>query len=49
MFIAALFTADKSWKQPKSPFTDKWVKNMWYIRAMEYYSALERNTVVIYA
>ena len=38
MFIAALFTIAKTWKQPKCPLTDKWIKKMWYIYTMEYYS-----------
>ena len=43
MFTAALFTIAKSWKQPKCPSTDEWIKKMWYIQTMEYYSAIERN------
>ena len=43
MFIAALFTIARTWKQPKCPLTDKWIKNMWYIHRMEYYSAIKRN------
>ena len=43
MFIAALFTIARSWKQPKCPSTDKWIKMMWYIYTMEYYSAIKRN------
>ena len=43
MFIAALFTIARSWKQPKCPSTDKWIKKMWYIYTMEYYSAIKRN------
>ena len=37
MFIAALFTIARSWKQPKCPWTDEWIKKMWYIYTMEYY------------
>ena len=40
MFTAALFTIAKTWKQPKCPSTDEWIKKMWYIYAMEYYSAI---------
>ena len=48
MFIAALFTIAKSWKQPKRPLTDEWIKKMWHIYTMEYYSAIkkERNWVI---
>ena len=42
MFTAALFTIARSWKQPKCPSTDKWIK-MWYIYTMEYYSGMKRN------
>ena len=42
MFIAALFTVTKAWKQPKCPSTDEWIKKMWYIYIMEYYSAIKR-------
>ena len=45
MFIAALFTTARSWKQPKCPLTDKWIKKLWYIYTMEYYSAIERNEI----
>ena len=43
MFIAALFTIARIWKQPRCPLTDEWVKKLWYISAMEYYSAIKRN------
>ena len=43
MFIVALFTIAKTWKQPKYPLTDEWIRKMWYIYAREYYSALKRN------
>ena len=43
MFIAALFTIAKTWKQPRCPSTDDWIKKLWYIYAMEYYSAIKRN------
>ena len=43
MFIAALFTTARSWKQPKCPATDEWIKKMWYIYTMEYYSAIKRK------
>ena len=44
MFIAALFTIARTWKQPKCPLTDEWIK-MWYIYTMEYYSAINRNEI----
>ena len=43
MFIAALFTIVKTWKQPKCPSTEEWIKKIWYIYTMEYYSAIKRN------
>ena len=43
MFIAALFTLAKTWKRPKCPLTDEWVKKMWYIYTMEYYSAIKKE------
>ena len=43
VFIAALFTIARTWKQPKCPSTDDWIKKMWYIYTMEYYSAIKRN------
>ena len=45
MFIAALFTIARSWKQPKCPMTDKWIKKTWYIYTMEYYSAIKRSKI----
>ena len=43
MFTAALFTIARTWKQPKCPSTDGWIKKMWHIYTMEYYSAIKRN------
>ena len=43
MYIAALFTIVRTWKKPKCPSTEEWIKKMWYIYTMEYYSAIKRN------
>ena len=42
-FIAALFTIARTWKQPRCPSTDEWIKKLWYTYIMEYYSAIKRN------
>ena len=42
MFIAALYTIARAWKQPRCPLTGEWIKEIWYIYAMEYYSAVKR-------
>ena len=44
LFIAALFTIARTWKQPRYSSTDQWIKKLWYIYTMEYYSAIKRNT-----
>ena len=44
MFIAALFTIARTRKQLRSPLADEWIKNLWYIYTMEYYSAIKKNT-----
>ena len=44
LFFAALFTIARTWKQPRCPPTDEWIKKLWYIYTMEYYSAIKRNT-----
>ena len=49
MFIAALFTIAKTWKKPKCPSTDEWIKKMWFIHTMEYYSAIKKNKIMPFA
>ena len=49
MFIAALFTIGKTWKQPKCPSTEDWIKKMRYICTMEYYSAIKKNEIMPFA
>jgi len=48
MFIEALFTIAKTWKQPKCPLTDDWIRKTWYIYTMEYYSAVRKNNIMPY-
>ena len=49
MFIAALFTIARTWKQPKCPSTEEWIKKTWRIYTMEYYSAIKRNEIESFA
>jgi hypothetical protein len=49
MFIAALFTIAKLWKQPRCPTTDEWIKKMWYLYTMEFYSASKKNEILSFA
>jgi hypothetical protein len=49
MFIAALFTIAKLWKQPRCLTTDKWIKKMWYLYTMEFYSDMKKNEMLSFA
>ena len=44
MFIAALFIISRRWKQPRYPSADEWIRKLWYIYTMEYYSAIKKNS-----
>ena len=48
MFTEVLFTIARTWKQPKCPSTDEWIKKMWHIYTMEYYSAIKRNEIGLF-
>ena len=48
MFIAALFTIARTWKQPKCPLTDECIRKMWHINTMEYYSTIKRNEIELF-
>ena len=49
MFYPALFTTAKTWKQPKCPLTEEWIKKVWYIYTMKYYSAVRKNKITLFA
>ena len=49
MFTEALFTTTRTWKQPKCPSTEKWIKKMWYINTMEYYAVIKKNNIESFA
>ena len=49
MFSAALFTTAKTWNQPKCPSTDDWIRKIWYICTMKYYSAIKKNKIMLFA
>ena len=49
MFTTALFTIAKTWKQPRCPSTEEWIKKMWYIYTMEYDSAIKKNKIIPFA
>ena len=44
MFTAALFTIDRTWKQPRYPSADRWIRDLWYMYTIEYYSVIKKNT-----
>ena len=46
MFTAALFTITKTWKEPKCPLTEEWIKKMWYVCPMEHYLAIKKNEIM---
>jgi hypothetical protein len=48
MFIAALFTIAKLWKQPRYPTTDEWIKKMWYLYTMGFYAAMKKNEILLF-
>jgi hypothetical protein len=49
MFIAVLFTVAKIWKQPRFPTTDEWIKKIWYLYTMEFYSATKKNEILSFS
>ena len=49
MFTAALFTIAETWKQPKCPSRDHWIRKMWYVYIMEYYLAIKKNKIIPFA
>jgi hypothetical protein len=49
MFTAALFTVAKLWKRSRSPTSDKWIKKMWYLYTMEFYSSIKMNEILSFA
>jgi hypothetical protein len=49
MFIAALFTIANLWKQPRCPTIDEWIKKMWYLNTMEFYSVMKKNEILLFS
>jgi hypothetical protein len=48
-FVAALFTKAKLWKQPKCPTPDEWIREMWYVYTMEFYSVMKKNEILTFS
>ena len=46
MFLAALFIIARTWKQPRCPSAEEWIKKLWYIYTMEYYSTIKNNEII---
>jgi hypothetical protein len=49
MFIAAVFTIARLWKQPRCPTADEWIKKLWYLYTMEFHSAMKKNKILSFA
>jgi hypothetical protein len=49
MFIVALFTIDKLWRKPRCPTIDEWIKKMWYMYTMEFYSAMKKDDILSFS
>jgi hypothetical protein len=49
MFFAVLFITAKLWKQPRCPTTDEWIKRMWYLHTMQFYSSMKKNEILLFA
>jgi len=49
VFVSALFAKAKAWKQPTCPSTEEWIKRLWYMYTMEYYSAIRENEIMSFA
>ena len=47
MFIASLFTTARTWKQTRCPSADEWIRKLWYIYTMEYYSAIKKECILV--